>query len=239
EFVRIGERDLSKETEPYSDWNVTCGAPIPDLLTNPEIEVLLEPEGCFAIHIKREAPKPQDIEVAEVIKHEQFGAGRCRRCNDIAIVKLAKPAKFDKYFVQPICLPVDPEWDMGYLASEFLQDNWGDATGWGVTDKRDIFTNTGSDILQEVSLLINEGPFCQQQKRDNPGLKILCAGVGDGKDTCRGDSGGPLIVHNMYEEKRYAVGITSFSSTVCGSSESQTVFTDVHQYIDWIKQNLV
>ncbi|CAL4116573.1 unnamed protein product, partial [Meganyctiphanes norvegica] len=40
-------------------------------------------------------PTPQDIGVAEVIKHEQFGTGRCRRCNDIAIVKLATPATFD------------------------------------------------------------------------------------------------------------------------------------------------
>ncbi|CAL4116050.1 unnamed protein product, partial [Meganyctiphanes norvegica] len=243
EFVRLGELDLSLNTETYIDYNVICGAPIPDSLTHPGIEPLLEPEGCYAESVTREVPKPQDIRVAEVIKHEQFGAGHCRRCNDIAIVKLVKPAKFDKYFVQPICLPVDPLRDMGFPASQF-QNEYAAATGWGVTDKRDIFSNNGSDILQEGYLLINEGPFCQKQRRDNPGLKILCAGEGDGKDTCRGDSGGPLMLFDnktqyYKDQKRFAVGITSFGNTVCGSVDTQSVFTDVHQYIDWIKRNLV
>ncbi|CAL4121903.1 unnamed protein product, partial [Meganyctiphanes norvegica] len=211
EFVRIGEYDIS---------------------TNPDRDI----ENNIV------APQHQDINVAEVIKHEQFGAGRCRKCNDIAIVKLASPARFDKQFVQPICLPVNPQRDMGFRASQFQNTELdGVATGWGITDPRDIIASAtrGSNKLQEVYLRMKERSFCQQQKRNNPGLKILCAGEGDGRDTCRADSGGPLMLTNNHGQKWFAVGITSFSDTVCGSADSQTIFTDVYQYIDWIKQKLV
>ncbi|CAL4119878.1 unnamed protein product, partial [Meganyctiphanes norvegica] len=39
------------------------------------------------------APAPQDIQVERVIRHSQYNSPSCRRCNDIALVKLVKRAR--------------------------------------------------------------------------------------------------------------------------------------------------
>ncbi|CAL4061469.1 unnamed protein product, partial [Meganyctiphanes norvegica] len=189
---------------------------------------------------KLTAPQPQDINVARIIEHEEWNIPGCRRCNDIAIAKLAKPAKFHQSFVQPICLPSEPLTDLGFSVAEY-QGKLGIATGWGITAKEDSLKATGgSKILQRVELDISEMDFCRQRKRNYPDKNmILCAGNGDGKDTCRGDSGGPLMLSNKFGQIWYAVGITSVGNSVCGIKDVQSVFTNVHYYIDWIKQNLV
>lgn len=52
--------------------------------------------------------------------------------------------------------------------------------------------------------------------------------------TCQGDSGGPLVWNNNGIKTQ--VGIVSFGPAVCGDETlaSQSVFTDVSQYKDWI-----
>jgi len=50
--------------------------------------------------------------------------------------------------------------------------------------------------------------------------------------TCQGDSGGPLIWNGSQ------IGIVSFGPLICGDGRlnSQSVFTDVSQYKDWIRK---
>ncbi|CAL4236537.1 unnamed protein product [Meganyctiphanes norvegica] len=187
----------------------------------------------------RTAPEPQDIEVERVIKHPDFGSPGCRKCNDIALVKLAKPARMHRIFVQPICLPSNPEQDMKYPVSAF-QGKDGVAAGWGVTDATDYYGTNLSDILQQAKLRIQEQSYCRQQKINYPNdSMILCAGQGDGKDTCRGDSGGPLMLPDSSGVRYYVVGVTSLGRTVCGTHDAQGIFTSVHYYMDWLYQNMV
>ena len=58
---------------------------------------------------------------------------------------------------------------------------------------------------------------------------VLCAGTGD-KNTCRGDSGGPLMCG--IDGEPVLVGIVSFSAGLCGKSihtgqAAPTVFTKI------------
>ncbi|CAL4148690.1 unnamed protein product, partial [Meganyctiphanes norvegica] len=97
----------------------------------------------------------------------------------------------------------------------------------------------GADKLQQVELLFNERPFCRRQKDNFPNSRmILCAGEGDGKDICRADSGGPIMLTDSKLQRYYVVGISSYGATVCGSRDSQSIFTNVHHYKDWINQNI-
>lgn len=61
----------------------------------------------------------------------------------------------------------------------------------------------------------------------------VCAG-GDGKDTCKGDSGGPLID----QETGHIIGITSRSSWPCGCGRHPGLYGRVSSYIDFIQKNL-
>lgn len=65
----------------------------------------------------------------------------------------------------------------------------------------------------------------------------LCAGGERGKDSCRGDSGGPLMV--SYTNSRgdgnwYAAGIVSFGPTPCGFENWPGIYTRVSNYMQWI-----
>ena len=67
---------------------------------------------------------------------------------------------------------------------------------------------------------------------------ILCAGGDEGKDTCAGDSGGPLLL-NKNKIKYFLVGITSYGlGRNCGTRNLQGVYTNVNYYHQWIVDRL-
>ncbi|CAL4064900.1 unnamed protein product [Meganyctiphanes norvegica] len=177
------------------------------------------------------APKPQDIQF-DVILHPQYNKG-CSHCNDIALIRLKQDVIMDEIgFVRPICLPVDPEKDMGFRMSTW-QNLQAVAAGWGST-ARDHKKFVQPDILQQVSLPLKELNYCRSLKRNyfEP-QSVMCAG-GLGQDTCRADSGGPLTLGNSVDTKRFLIGLTSLGPVECGSANSQGLYTNVHHYIDWI-----
>lgn len=66
----------------------------------------------------------------------------------------------------------------------------------------------------------------------------ICAGEIDGKDTCVGDSGGPLMLEHKVKSHYliFLVGIVSYGPRICGSSPA--VYTYVPNYIEWIDKVL-
>ncbi len=64
---------------------------------------------------------------------------------------------------------------------------------------------------------------------------MLCAGE-EGKDSCSGDSGGPLACPHSDGDPKLA-GVTSFGQG-CGEPGFPGVYTDVAYYLDWIQQTV-
>lgn len=63
----------------------------------------------------------------------------------------------------------------------------------------------------------------------------ICAGGESGKDSCRGDSGGPLMTVNTSRDNNwYAAGIVSFGPTPCGFENWPGIYTRVSSYVNWI-----
>ncbi|XP_047498571.1 CLIP domain-containing serine protease HP8-like [Penaeus chinensis] len=181
------------------------------------------------------APPPQDIPVETIIRHPQYGSP-CTECNDIALLRLSRPAVLHPFFVTPVCLPVDPVRDMGFSEQEF-QGKVAWAAGWGST-ARDFTANRRPDVLQQVQLPIQELSYCDRLRRGYPDPRMaLCAG-GEGRDTCRGDSGGPLTLDNQFGTNIFVVGITSLGPRVCGATNTQGLYTNVHFYIPWILRTI-
>ena len=98
-----------------------------------------------------------------------------------------------------------------------------------------------TNILQKAVLGVHSFGNCVAEwKRRMPGLVLnpstqICAGE-KGKDSCKGDSGGPLLI--MTGSERYVQsGITSFGSRDCGDG-TPGVYTKVSAFIKWIKGKL-
>lgn len=70
--------------------------------------------------------------------------------------------------------------------------------------------------------------------------KQICAGGYLGRDSCGGDSGGPLKyiskVNNVSKYVQY--GIVSYGPKHCGADGQPGVYTNVSKYISWIIDNI-
>jgi len=53
-------------------------------------------------------------------------------------------------------------------------------------------------------------------------------------DTCKGDSGGPLMYYSPIKRQYELVGIISFG-TGCGHPNHSGIYTRVSAYLDWIE----
>jgi transmembrane serine protease 9 len=75
------------------------------------------------------------------------------------------------------------------------------------------------------------------------GTGQLCAGGVEGKDTCIGDSGGPLMSPGISPRdgraRLFVAGVVSFGPESCGTKDWPGVYTRVSQYTDWILNQLV
>jgi secreted trypsin-like serine protease len=109
------------------------------------------------------------------------------------------------------------------------------ASGWGRTSENGAI----SQILLEVAVPSVPVPLCKQLLEPTLPIpdKTVCAGE-YGKDTCRGDSGGPLF-RRIPGSSAQAVqfGITSFGSG-CGQRDKPGVYTRVAAYADWIRKTM-
>ncbi|XP_050716048.1 phenoloxidase-activating enzyme-like isoform X2 [Eriocheir sinensis] len=179
---------------------------------------------------RRCAPSPQDIRVSEIIIHEDYNKVQgCPRCHDIALLRLAFPARLDPAHVFPICVPQDLERELGVINNDF-SSMFGWTAGWGSLNPTNFVQ---ADVLQEALLPLRK-TFCKIDSFPDPNM-VICAG-GEGADSCRADSGGPLLMENA--GRNFVVGIVSSGPTVCGAPQTQGIYTNVNYYLSWILDHL-
>ncbi|XP_034950608.1 CLIP domain-containing serine protease 2-like isoform X2 [Chelonus insularis] len=172
----------------------------------------------------------QDIEPSKIIIHKQYNKPHFK--NDIALIRLNRPAKFHDY-VSPICLPSGP------LLTKNLTGSIAETAGWGIFD---IDNPKSSIILQTIKLPVLTiddciKPFKNHAKLDD---RQLCVGGKIGKDSCTGDSGGPLMKVEFLNDspKYYLIGIVSFGAKHCGQTSMPAVYSRLSEYMYWILENI-
>ncbi|KAJ8684399.1 hypothetical protein QAD02_020191 [Eretmocerus hayati] len=197
------------------------------------------PEGLEGL---RCAPPALSYGIEFAVAHERFRPSDQNQRNDVALIKLAVPAVLNAY-VRPICLPKNSElrhrlyvagWGRTGITSSFQHDGGPGAAGSG---------GRSSSAVQLVKLTV---PLIDKQRCDRAyavkgiflGPSQICAGGERGKDTCTGDSGGPLMQRDSSTARWHAVGIVSFGPTLCGSSDWPGVYTKLHDYLPWLIEKL-
>ncbi|CAA9998715.1 unnamed protein product [Nesidiocoris tenuis] len=181
--------------------------------------------GDFDSEVSEETE--QDLGVEGIWIHPDLDK-ETRLNNDIGIVKLKAPGlKFNKW-VQPACLPS--------TSASYHSGKNCTISGWGSTSHGSGFVRT----LHATWLPILPTSDCKSaqvygSKAITAGM--FCAGsLQGGSDSCQGDSGGPF----MCPESGNAMtvyGITSWGQG-CGRPNSPGVYTNVHHYIQWIRETV-
>lgn len=175
------------------------------------------------------ADAPVDMDIERITVHEDYNPNVKSQWNDIALIRFSREVSFSPY-IKPICLPVDE--------SVRTRNNVGTkavAAGWGRTE-----TASSSNVKLKVELDISD-PFKCSLVYKPSGVTLrdtqLCAGGLRGKDTCSGDSGGPLM--KRIGSNYFLFGIVSFGPNKCGTKDVPGVYTNVAKYVDWVERNIV
>uniref|UniRef100_A0A8D0B6Z0 Transmembrane protease serine 7 n=1 Tax=Salvator merianae TaxID=96440 RepID=A0A8D0B6Z0_SALMN len=159
--------------------------------------------------------------IKRIIVHEYYNSRNYDY--DIALLQLSTPWHDTmKWLIQPICLP--PATHRVHTGEKC----W--VTGWGQKQETD---DEISAVLQKAEVEIVDQTLCHSTY----GLitaRMLCAGIMSGKkDSCKGDSGGPLSCRSKGDGKWFLIGIVSWGYG-CGRPNFPGVYTRVSNFAVWI-----
>nr|ACO10356.1 Serine protease easter precursor [Caligus rogercresseyi] len=195
------------------------------------------------------APKVQRFKAEKIITHERWNPRRFTDGNDIALIRLDKPAilaseDISASFLVPICLP----WlstDLGRNLSDgesTIVAGWGEITNnFTASSVNYCSVEAAVRTLQQVTLPISSYEKCNDAYRliEVNNTQQMCAGGELDKDSCNSDSGGPLIykANDFSETPMFQVGIVSFGTRPCGIRKPG-IYTRISSFLEWIKDNL-
>ena len=134
------------------------------------------------------------------------------------MVKLKQRVPEFTQYVQTICIPWTNETYEGWVAT---------VAGWGKTE-----TGIQSDVLMQTKLTVLANHECGNLYP----IGMLCGKPHKLSSTCRGDSGGPFMLH-IGHSRWTLIGVYSWRFGACESVETVGA-TRVSEYIDWIKHTV-
>ncbi|KAF2896513.1 hypothetical protein ILUMI_09662 [Ignelater luminosus] len=221
-----------------NDWYILTAAHC--LITSPTLQLISVRVGEHTINTDPDcedgfrnrycADPVQDVDVAEVIPHPEFDSKTLE--NDIGLIRVAHLLNTTAYSVQPICLPTTAA-----LRNRNFGNTSVEVTGWGITDAGP----KSSELLRAHVSVVSEEQ-CRKTYQQTAAVvtrKQICAGGINGSDFCRGDSGGPLTMVALHNDKVRTIeyGVVSFGPVACEQS-FPVVYTRMDYYMDWILDNI-
>ena len=183
--------------------------------------------------------------------------------NDLNAVLPSSRIDVEQFYIHPGWDPVTFEWDFALLelasaspqpttdlitpaeAGETAGGKPARIAGWGCTlqvPKDDCGSLGGlpNQLLQASVQFVsnaNCGAAASYGSEFDPQM-MICAGVypAGGRDTCFGDSGGPVTA--TVGTRQVLAGVTSWGSAICGTPEKPGVFARVTAGLPWIQSTI-
>jgi secreted trypsin-like serine protease len=159
--------------------------------------------------------------VKRFLRHESYNPSTME--NDIAIVELKNNITLNEDV--NILIPNNND---NIALNTMLTLN-----GWGYIDSNENYLPR---IMRTVNVPLVPGSNCERHGRFNS-TSMLCAGLGQGKDSCAGDSGGSLTYKNS-NGIWIGVGIVSFGGIPCGGRNVIGTYTKVSYFTRWLLSNV-
>lgn len=180
-----------------------------------------------------------NIPIEQTITHKDYHQSDVNSHHDIALIRLARPVRYS-YFIKPICLPMDIKLrgDVTDLGKQFTVAGWGRTENGRWSDIKLKVDVNGVDLVRCSQVY---GNYWTPQLQRELSHDQICAGGEQDRDSCGGDSGGPLMREfrdssgNHYV---YLAGLVSYGPTQCGMGGWPGVYTRVTSYLEWIQNNI-
>ncbi|XP_064106614.1 phenoloxidase-activating enzyme 1-like [Macrobrachium nipponense] len=221
-MVRLGEHSLDHDATLETIQRLQ--GPVPSALYGADA-LNFDPND----NTTNKAPVEQEIKVERAFVYPDYTFHK-HTYHDIALLLLEHPAKLTARVV-PACLPYQFPAE-GYVGQKLT------VVGWGKTP-----SSRTSQTLQKVNVTVIDRLRCSVTEANhlttNPiGITedMICAGD-VGKDSCSGDSGGPLTIRSSKNSscEHTVVGVVSYGVGPAGSRCGLLgVYTRVSSYLDWI-----
>merc|ERR1712136_601637 len=160
---------------------------------------------------------------------------------DIALIKLKRGMtafRKEVEHVNTVCLPFDYVDEKSWAGKSLVVAGW----GWAKQDEMKIENPVLANDLQKLEVKRVSNQKCRAVHGDPEQIAItepsqnLCAGGEEGKDSCAGDSGGPLMLtqERMSRKNHTLVGLVSWGPEFCGQKNLPGIYTDVSFFLEWI-----
>jgi len=206
------------------NWAITAAHCVESV--NPD-ELLLR-MGEFDLNDEEHEPFTfQDRKVQIVASHPKFDPKTFEY--DLALLRFYEPVVFTPNII-PVCIPEDDEDLVG-------RDAW--VTGWG----RLYEDGPLPSKMQKVTLPIINNTECEMMYekagfREHIPHIFICAGYREGgKDSCEGDSGGPMSVQRQADSRFMLSGVISWGIG-CAEKNQPGVYTRISDFRECINQIL-
>ncbi|XP_037375329.1 complement factor B [Talpa occidentalis] len=230
---------------------------------------------CFTVEDQKHSikvnvgGKRQDLEIEEVLFHPKYNInGKAAKGipefydYDVALVKLKKKLKYDQT-VRPICLPCTEGTNQALRLPRSTTCQQQMQELLPAADIKALFVSEVKKTLVRKEVYIKNGDkkvSCERDARNAPGYgqvkdisevvtpRFLCTGgvhpYAD-PNTCKGDSGGPLIIHK--KSRFIQVGVISWGVVDICKDQSRKQQVPAHardfhinlfQVLPWLKEKL-
>merc|ERR1712054_22265 len=173
-------------------------------------------------------PYPHQDRYVEALNiHPEFDGRNLH--NDFAVLFTSEDFVLASH-IDTVCLP---------QAEELFEESTCFATGWG----KDQFGSAGQYqvVLKEIDLPVVSNSECQdrlQSTRLGRKFKLhdsfIRAGGVNGKDTCKGDGGSPLVCPSKYDPDTYVQAGMVAWGIGCGEDGTPGVYASVSKALCWI-----
>ncbi|XP_015665549.1 complement factor D [Protobothrops mucrosquamatus] len=164
------------------------------------------------------APNKRLYGIHQLFPHP--GSSENTNHDDLLLIQLAEPAVLGPH-VQILAYQT--------VNNDVPANTRCEVAGWG------IISNTGKkpDRLQFVQLGIIARNQCNMRRyHDGTVTENMMCAESKKKDSCKGDSGGPIVCNGIAE------GIVTTGSTVCGNVKKPGIYTRTAPYVSWITSTI-